>query len=37
MSESNAPDAIPAGALKLLDDLWIPAGVPGFSGADKSR
>lgn len=37
MSESNAPDAIPAGALKLLGDIWIPVGVPGFSGADKSR
>ena len=37
MCESNAPDAIPASALKLLGDIWIPVGVPGFSGADKNR
>ncbi|HUW69941.1 MAG TPA: hypothetical protein VMX33_06880 [bacterium] len=37
MSDADSPDTIGASAMRLLGDVWIPAGVPGFSGADKSR
>lgn len=31
----NAP--VPDAVLEALNDVWIPAGVPGFSGAAKAR
>ncbi len=37
MTDFDAAAALCANAMKLLGDIWIPVGVPGFSGAAKAR